>query len=357
MRLKLGGLQHVVKRVLSEERLDRAFCDEVSRALGFAVIVEGSITDVAQDAGNVLDVMEATGKDANLAFKTSVMVKMLEHRSPVVRAFAARVVPKKFVERSMNDEAYEVVVEAAKRLPFSIAKKALRRFPNDDLLESIVNSKLIAEDGIKQPKTIPLELDIYGEERLGDAGKQLPGDDDLSDQWYETTAARIFQDYGRAIEHNWEESAAHAFCSHAKSTSGVDVDEKKLLKAIIDLIEEREDRVIERDALKESLDWCASRQNSEINAFPVIFEQDDVEKLVESDLSAAGYLVEAAKVFGIDVEEPVLGTIPSADGLRRVDEVAFDKFCRSWEIKNPGYRLSWSPCASDGIVRFRTKVK
>lgn len=68
---------------------------------------------------------------------------------------------------------------------------------------------------------------------------------ELSDEYYTSLADRLYQDYGQhTMEDSWEEVAIQRFCSSIKATSLIDVDRKRLKKALEKRLEQRdEDRL------------------------------------------------------------------------------------------------------------------
>lgn len=254
MRLRLDRLQNVVKQVTLEERAMNDFKNEINRVLGASVITEGKIESVAAAANDRIDVLERIGRSGRLAFKPSVMVRWLSHSNPEVRKLATRVVPTKFLTRVVNDTSDVVRAAAARRLPIGSVSEMLKRFPNDDQVRVIYKERRLAEGGLPQPTVDKEHLDLNGDGRLGDSAKQDSGSE-LSELWYREKASKFMADYGGNIENSWEELAVRRYCSSVRATSGIEIDESRLLKAIKKLIEEREDRALERSALKETIEW------------------------------------------------------------------------------------------------------
>lgn len=370
MRLRLEELQRVVKRAVDEERATETLRTEVSRVLGPAVITEGRVELIAEAANDRIDVLERTGRDGRLDFKPSVMIKWLDHTSPEVRKFAARVVPEKFLSQMVTDRSDTVRATVARRLPVGAVREMLKRFPKDDQIRAIYKQKRLAEAGLPKPEEMPLGIDpVEGAERLGDAVKQDPGPE-LSENWYRQRAIKFMQDYGGNIEDAWEEIAARRYTASVKATSGVEIDEGKLLKAIKELIEEREDRAMERSALKETLEWLKGQDEHEImseSAMPVIsFDEDPVRDLYEGNLSATTFISQANALFRIKEATvpagirkyrlgennaqsstmPVIGYLPHKKGFRALDERALDAYCKHWsdrqKLQGEPLQLEWS---------------
>ncbi len=369
MRLKLDTLQKVVKRAIDDEKQVALLRTEISRVLGPVVLIEGKIEDVVAEANDRIDVLERTGRATRLNFQSSVMTRFLDHTHPEVRKFAARVVPERYLSRMSGDRNSGVRAAVARRLPIGAVREMLKRFPGDDAIRNVYKQKRIAEAGLPAPKVQDEPFDMYGEERLGDAVKQDEGPE-LSETWYRDKAESFIQDYGKNIEAGWEELMTHRYASSVKATSGVELDEGKLLKAIKELMKEREERVLERDALKETLTWLRGSEKRSLMseaAMPIISEETDpVRDLVESNLTPSGFIDEAHKLFRIreatmpashrkyrlgesgaqSTLVPVIGRLPHREGFRAIDERALDTYCKHWndrqQLNGEPLRLEWS---------------
>ncbi len=368
--LTVKKLQELVKRAVDEERAVETLRTEVSRVLGPAVIAEGKAEQVAEAANDRIDALERTGRSSRLAFRPSVMIKWLDHTHPEVRKFAARVVPEKFLSKMINDRSDTVRAAVARRLPVGAVREMLKRFPQDDQIRVIYRAKRLAEAGIKQPKEEPLGHDpVEDAERLGDSVKQADGLE-LSELWYRERAIRFMADYGTNIEDNWEELAARRYAARVRATSGVEIDESKLLKAIKELIKEREDRAMDRSALKETLAWLKAQEEHKLlqeSAMPVIStDVDPVRELVEGNLTPSTYIDEANMLFKVkestlpsgirkhrlgernarSTTVPCVARLPHNEGFRAIDERALDVYCRHWndrqELQGEPLKLEWS---------------
>jgi len=386
MRVTLDDMKRVVKMTIKEERAVDAFKNEIKRVLGPSVVTEGKVDQVAESANDRITVLERTGRAGTLVFKPSVMVPFLTHSNPEVRRLAARTVPERFLSKVSDDPSHGVRLAAARRLPPNAVSEMLKRHPGDDELRVIYKKKRMNEEGVPKPKVVDEPFDMYGEERLGDAVKQDEGEDDLSEQWYKTQAFKLIQDYGRNIEDGWEEMTAHRYASSLRATSGVVVDEIKLLEAIKDMLEDRDDRVMDRSALKETIEWLKAqdtRERMQEAVMPIIdIDIDPVRALFESKVGSEQYLKEANDLFSIresvvpssirkhrlgdenrrNVNVPVLGELPHMSGFRSIDEKALDRYCESWNTRQAfegePMKLSWSTHPSrEGKVSFSVILK
>jgi hypothetical protein len=383
MHLKLEELQRVAKKTIKEEQSHTAIRDEFFRVFGPPVMVSRNFERVAEAVNEQLDLFESTGREVQRgAVKTSVLVEAATSNSAVVRKVAARLLPSKMAERLLNDPASSVRCAAAQRLSYSQIREAVRNFPADDQLRTIARQKKLNEAGLPKPEVNDEPFDMYGEEPLGDAVKQRPGVD-FSDSWYERLAHKLCSDYGGNLEGNWEEILATRVVASHYSTTGVKMDREKLLKAIYDCIEAREDAVLGEGSLK-SLSKRLLREShlEETSAMPVIeFQTDPVRELLESNFSTAEYVDAAEKLFNIkkstvpsgikkyrlgegthkETQVPVNGRIPNGNITTTVEN-ALDRYVDSWNkrqaLAGEPYRLSWGPHGSSfDMVGFNLTLK
>jgi regulator of replication initiation timing len=383
MRLNLGELQAVVKRTLDEERAVEALKQEIKRVLGPAVIIEGKLEEVTASANAWMDVLDRTGRSSNMDFTPLVTTGFLDHRHPAVREFAARVVPEKFLGKLTKDPESRVRHIVASRVPLPVVREMLKSFKNDDELRLIYKRrKKLHEAGIAQPKVEPMGHDPGIEGRLsepmGKSAKQAPVPD-LSENWYKHMAWRLMHEYGRNIEYAWEELAVRRLCSSIRATSLVEVDAAKLLKHVKDLIKEKEELAMERNALRETLAWLDKQAEQEKldealneNTLPELKEVDDpVRALVESRVTPEQFIEHAKVLFRIQEGQlpmairkyrlgegntkvtamPVIGWLPHGGSFRAIDERALDMFCEHWNKRQAAdgepVRLKWSTHPTD----------
>lgn len=378
MRLNLRDLQAVVQRTLDEERAAEELKKEIKRVLGPAVILEGRFEDVVAGANAWMDVLDHTGRSNRLDFLAQVTTGFLDHRHPSVREFAARVCPEKFLGKLTSDPEPKIRHIVASRVPLDTVREMLKHFKNDDELRLIYRRRKSAklyEAGITQPKAEPMGHDpVDGAERFGASGKTAQGAD-LSETWYRQQAWRLMHDYGRNIEYAWEELAVRRFCSSVKATSLVEIDAAKLLKHVKDLIKEKEELAMERNALRENalkqtlayLEEQAEQESLHEGMLPELDEVDDpVRKLVEGHLTGEQFIEQAKTLFRVQEGQlpmairkyrlgegntkitamPVVGWLPSGSTFRAIDERALDMFCEHWNRRQAAdgepIKLQWS---------------
>lgn len=384
MRVKLETLQKVVKQAVDEDRAVEQLREEVTRVLGVAVVTEGKVEQLAGAANDQIDILEGTGRASRLSFDAKLMSRFTQHRHPEVRRLAARTVSHQLLSSMSSDKDAAVRSAVARRMTAGAVKEMLKKFPSDDGLRVIYRRKTIAEAGIAQPKVDKEPFDMNGK-KMGDTVKQQHGPE-LSEQWYRDKAFKFLQDYGGNIEYSWEEILTRRYVSSMRATNGVEIDEAKLLKAIKTIISEREDAVIDRDALKETLGYLkvtAEREMMSEAAMPIISEEiDPVQALFESNASPQDYVTTANVLFKVQEADipsaikkhrlgeqnnrsekiPVIAYLPHNAGFRSIDERALDRYCESWNTRQ-SHRgeplvLEWSghPGAI-GKVSFNVTLK
>jgi hypothetical protein len=383
MRLRLQELQRVVDRTLAEEKAVDALRQEVSRVLGPSVLTNVKLDQLAEGANDRISVLERTGRESQINFKPAVMLKFADSASVEARVLAARTLPERYVARMRGDKSAAVRHAVARRLPASLVKEMLKRTPNDDALRVIFHDKKLTEAGLATPDKKDEPFDMYGEEPLGDTVKQdgAATDEGLSDAWYETTAHKFIQDYGGNIEGQWEEPVVHRFCASSKATSGVEIDEKKLYKEIMKQLKEKDDRTLERYALKEIAQSLREGLEPEL---PQLFSEavDPLETLLHSDVSAAEYVKQANKLFNVresvmpkslrkfrvteglsgDIKIPCLARVPGNGNVSRLAERALDLYVKNWNMlqamNGEPVRINWSTNPTKaGMISFNAELR
>ena len=375
MNLKLKELSQVAKKTIKEEQAYNRLREELFRVFGPPVMVSKNCIKVARAANEQIDLLEVTGRFVPRSeIKISVLMELLKSDSSDVRKLVARLLPERMITQLAADKSSEVRCAAAKRLPLSIVKESVKKFPGDDQLRSIARQKKLNEAGLPNPKPVTDEFDMYGEEPLGDAVKQRDIDD-LSDDWYMRLAEKICSDYGANLEGQWEETIATRVVSSNLATNGTRLDRDKLLKCIYDCIEEREDRVMEEGSLKSLAKRLMKESFLDNPVMPILEEErnDPVADLLESNLSLGSYIESAEKIFTVrkstvpagikkyrmgegthkETSIPVNGKFPR--GIDSVTEAALDRYVESWnrkqELSGEPFKISWGfhPSLPSGI--------
>lgn len=381
MQLKLKELQRVVKRTIKEERSHNALRDELCKVLGPSILGSDKFSRIAELANERLDYLEAIGAPVHREdFKISTLAEAVNNDSPHVRKLAARLLPVRMAAPLLNDKSSIVRCAAARRLPFELVRESVRQYPNDDQLRTIARAKKLDEAGLPTPKEQEPHLDIYGEEPLGDAVKTQHPLKDMPDTWYERLARKLCKEYGSNLEGQWEETLATRVAASHLSV-GVVIDRNKLLKAIYDCIEEREEAVLGEGSLSAIRQRLLRESHLDEAAMPVIDESiDPVVELLESNVSSSEYISRAERLFVVrkstvpagikkyrlgeghnfETQIPVKGRIPGTYSV--ATERALDKYVESWNSvqarAGEPYRLMWSPHpAETNVVSFQLELK
>ena len=370
MHLKLDSLPKLLDRTLVEERLGSELRVEIGRVLGPSVIIEGKLTDVVAAANDRLCVLERTGRAGGLSWEQRVTSTWISHPDVEVRKLAARTVPQRMLARLSADRSPGVRAIVARRVSLGALAEMIRRFPGDDQLRSVMRSRRVHEAGLAKPKQVPIGHDpVDGKKPMGKSSRTAEGPT-LSEEWYHEQARNLMHEYGGNIEYAWEELAVHRFCASARATSGVEIDETKLLKRVKGLIKEKEDMAMERDALRETMAWLDRQDEIEMleeNAIPHFNEaRDPVDDLVYGGLTGEKYIEAASRLFSVQESVmplgirkyrlgegnarqtmvPCVGKLPHAGGFRPIDERALDVFCEGWNRKQrqqgEPLRIEWS---------------
>lgn len=381
MNLRLKQLQSVVADVVKEEKAMKLFVEELRRNLGPGIMVSNKLKEIAIAANEQLDIMEAHGRpvDRNF-FKTSIVLEAANSPLSPVRKLAARLLPTKLSSKLVFDPASSVRCAAAQRAPVKLVSEASRRFPGDYQLQSIAESR-IHEAGLPAPM-VSEEFDMYGEKSINPVVKgydQHKGDD-FPASWYERMAKKLCQNFGGNLEGNWEEKAVTNFCSHSYATNRTVIDRDKLLQAVYDCIEERENLLV-KESHGASLTAHLSEELMNEAFMPIIEEkQDPIADLLEGGFSGAEYVKRTEELMKIkksylppgikkyrlgegrrdEVLIPVNGRVPG--GFNAKSERALDQYVDAWNkqqaLRGEPYQLSWSPHpVSIDMVGFNLQLK
>lgn len=366
MRLRLEELRRVASSAVRDERVNERIRAELFRVLGPPVMVPGRLEEVAKVADEQLDLLEGTGRPVpREEFRLSVLNEAATNSSPVVRKLAARLLPFKTATRMLDDSVSAVRCAAARRLPHSVIREASRRHPHDDQLHEVVRTKRIQEASARHERmAVDVPFDEYGREVEKVTAQER--DADLPDTWYNRLAHQLCSHYGTNLEGHWEETLATRVAASHYATSGVKLDREKLLKAIHDCIQEREESVLGEGSLRSIAKRLIRESREESPVMPVIdTPMDPVRDLLESDLSSSEYLSMADRLFNVaksyvpagikkyvigegnmgEVRIPMKGTAPGQ--LTSVTERALDLYVEHWNrqqaLVGEPYRLSWTP--------------
>lgn len=239
-------LKKVVDNARDNEKNVAALKLETSRVLGPMIDTECKLTTLAENINDRVSVLQRTGRTTHVGFKPSVVIPFLSHQNDEVRAMAMNLVPQKFVSQYKTDPSSKVRTIVANRSNISVVKEMMRLFPQDDELRAIYRHKSSASS-IKT-------LTEASDERLEDLIEDV-ADDDLTDVWYENTAARLIDTYGKnTVSDVWVTSAVNNMVKHSLATSGVEIDAEMLLDAVYEQLAQKEKSVSLKEMAQRLLD-------------------------------------------------------------------------------------------------------
>lgn len=343
MRLKITDLQRVVKEAVQEKKAEAEFCNEIKTAFGATVIISDELETLAEQANYRLDVLERTGRKEYIKFSADVAARMAEHKNPVVRKLVARVLPASMIGKLVFDKDDSVRFAALSKSSASVVREATRKYPGDYEIKGLYESKILLE---------------REDSALKSAAKSPPGEDFMSDGWYERTARKLVQDYGRTLDTGWVPNAVNQVCMSMRSVNRFNVDPYKLLKTVVEVISDSEEERLERLELNENVDLNleASDENKDL-----------VAELVKSKLSSAEYIKKADSVFHVKLSMnesrlPASAVLPYGSSPRFIDERALDTYVRHWNtrlsLNGKPYSLSWTPSISQADrIQFKVEKK
>lgn len=361
MQLKLKKLQGIVKETMKKEKAAHQLMREAVEVFGPSVDVSNDPRRVFAAINDQLSIMEARGEDLPVgSLRVSTLLAAV-NTGREARKLAARLLPEKYAIKFLADLDPSVRCAVANRLPLSHLKEAVRRFPGDDMLTSIVRRKKIFEAGIPTPKIEDPHLDMYGDSPIGEV---LDGyePEDLTDGWYKRTALKIFNDHRGRLDGNWRHLAVSRLCSSIYATSGVKVDAMKL-REILDEVCENSGFLKESfnfDDLKDKL--MTESVGEEINVLPILEESfftDPVKDLLKE--SRTSFIDSANDLFNVThdvieeslingeiqkVEVPQFGKLPRGYQWNSAAEKALDRYTNGWNdraaARGSNARLAWN---------------
>jgi hypothetical protein len=368
MSLHLKHLRNLVRT----EKAVLALRREVTRELGPIIDTAVPLRRLAESVNDRLQVLARTGRMERVAFRQSVISHFAFDRDAEVRKMAAQLMPESFMTRYVRDKDPGVRAVAAARAPLGQVREMMRNFPKDDELRAIYNRRRPTKSVLREAEAE--EFDIHGDEPLGDAGKTM--DVELSDQFYTELAQRCVADYGRDIERGWEGKVVGNLVRAYKQTSGVELDGEKLQEEIKEILDEKDDLVLDptkklsegRAFILRSLVADLRRDAiDEAPMFPMLESDevtDPVSDLLSARLTPETYIKEATRVFRVQSSEiprairkyrlgegsvslvPMKARLPHGH-LRQSDERALDRFVEHWNgrqaMAGEPLRLKWNP--------------
>lgn len=340
MQLRLSHLRNEAAQAVERSRAATALRAELRHALGSSVPERGPLFQLVEAAHDSLDRLDP---GIDLGMRTSVIMRFVDDDSREVRRLAARLLPGRFTERLSNDADPSVRRAAITR------RHALR----EAVLDAAAPTTRLTGDVIKQHE---------GPE--------------LSDSYYRSLAERLMQDFGRRMEYGWEAAAARRLASSTRATTGVELDEERLLEALDELRDEREEAALDRAdmPLREAAAFFKRRAVAETPVMPIVEESRD--PVAALDERSPDFLDEAAHVFALreadipaalrkhrlregvatPLRVPISGRLPHGRPPRALDERILDAYTRRWNeraaMTGEPVRITWSPAVHriDGIT-------
>lgn len=336
--LSVKRLNAIIKSVESFEKNVQELRTETARVLGPSVNTKCSIERLAEGINDRIETLNRTGRSM-ISYPTTLVTKFMKHESAEVRAMAANTVPNNYLGHLRNDKSSKVRAIVASRSNLEVVKEMMKTFPSDDQLRDIYRSKRMKKRLLEASKKE--EFDLNGEDRMSNLVDDL--ESDLTDEWYTTTAERLYDTYD-SVERRWVEQAVANLVNHTKQTSGVVIDAKKLISAIESLF----------DSQEKSLSHLAERLmvDAEIDEMTT---SSRVHRIVESRLSHSDVIKEVTDVYDIRYSNsiPVSCTLPHDGAVSSLDESALDLFVEAWnsrqKLKGSKLRAVWNVSNNDAI--------
>ena len=369
MQLRLSQLRRVAERTADRERADEMLKRELQRVFGPSFVAKGRTAQVARAANERLDVLEGTGGFSRLGIGTTSLLRASEHHSAEVRRLAARLLPERFIRKFSCDFDANVRHAAAARLPVETLFEMARRDPSDSVIRGLIRQK---------------HRGLIAEKKEADAPQEIDTEAELSDTYYESLAERLLQDHGRQLEFGWEIAAVRQLARSMRASSGIVIDEERLLSLLDELINERDDATLEAPdrSLREAFARSDRRVRNSQDAIPLIGDDEtDQARLIERAGSAAPTfmrdvellfaIMESAAPAGLRrhlmregvagrIAVPSFGRTPGGATLRAVDERILDRYVKRWNERATGrgdlVRISWSPSSTEGSIRFTAEA-
>lgn len=366
MRLKMKQLQNAVKKTVNENKATVVLRNEIARVFGPIIDTNQHIIDLARAVNERVSVLNNTGRSYGLV-KPSALLNLMRHNSSDVRKMVALLIPESFLHQMSQDKSHIVRETVARRAPLKVVKEIVRSNPLDyGVIDTYRDRLLEAKEALSVSSD-----DAYIP--TGDSIKMLDIPD-LTDEWYRDRAIDMIDMYGKGPEFGWEEKAVSALCKHTKAISGVEIDYDKLLNTVFDVIEERDDQIVNLKEISARLRYEDEIESlNETAIMPALPEEvyDPVVELYESrDLSDKTYIEKFNNLFNVKVSHlpthlkrqrilerldtkmlvPQSARMPFNDSVNLEHESALDRYVDAWNTVNRRQNLmiNWAHDTSVG---------
>ena len=365
MRLKIKQLQRAVKITVNENKATSVLKNEITRVFGPIINTDVHIIELARSVNERVNVITRAGRTYGV-IKPSALLNLMNHKSSDVRKMVALLIPESFLHKLANDKNMLVLEAVARRAPFKVVKSIVKSNPlNYNVIDTYRERLLEAKATLKSSddKYVP----------LGEPVRALDVPD-LTDEWYNDVATDMIDMYGRGPEYGWEEKAVIGYCRHTKATNGVEVDYDKLLKAVFDISDAKDDKIISLKEIAARLRYEDSVDElNETVIMPALPEEvyDPVVELYESNnIGEHSYVEKFSKIFNVKktflpekfkrqrilegyntkILIPCVATMPFNEKLVEKHEIAIDKFVKSWNKINRTQQLELSWAQNPGSI-------
>lgn len=329
--LKLDRL----RRIAREEKFSQDFRQEIMRVFGSPVGL-GGLSSIAENACDI--VYEDHAAKIRTEYKQFdprlvEQAMSMSHLPDSAKKLAVRLLPESKLPKYARLGIKDIIIkrEIAKRIPLEEVKRFLKESPRDHVLRMIYEEKSANTD---------TEISIA----LGDAVKSTQ--QELTDGWYDRLAKKIYDQFGRMRDDNWEEIAVQQVAMNYASTTDQKIDSVKLMQSLRKLQDERDEYYVNENftllGLVQALREEADRE------IPVLVEEiDPTESLKQSQTFNRDF----SRKFNVRFEKlpgkytyflaegadipmvPRSGKFPS--DFSRKDAIEFtERFLKSWSKKH-----------------------
>jgi hypothetical protein len=349
MPIDIKKINEAVRSVKDDMLGHKELRDELKRLLGPTFDPYGrAMEDMLIEANDRLEALKRSGRQI-MSENADLLTKYIRDRSSELRKLIVRIAPMDIVQLMERD-----------------ASSSVKNMINER--HKMINEEMLGDNKPCQSGEGKSELMRQ---------QSIP---ELSAGYYENLARKFCADFHVAeIEKWWVAPIAKQFATHTNATSGVKIDEEKLLKAINEFVAARDERISQRVekgvSIKETIDYLNERALMEdASSIGASMNKEDV---LDEAAGYATYIKQFNERYAVkestvpaslrkfcpmkETRIPVIGTIPGGM-LRENDEHLLDAYVIAWnkrqEITGNPIRIAWHPSggATDGIS-FSVELK